>query len=271
MKTSQIDGLKAIETRIAPLREKLRNHALYGALEDIEDVKIFMEMHVFAVWDFMSLLKFLQLELTCAAVPWIPGKNAVLARFINEIVHGEESDLNEIGIPKSHFDMYADAMQEIGASTEKIDWFLNEIRKTQNIEFTLNTLEIDNSVKKFVSNTFRIIDSKKAHLVASAFTYGREDLIPDMFIEIVKNAEQRNQKSSYSKLTFYLERHIEIDGGDHGPLSLQMIAELCGNDKLKWQEAEEVAVISLEKRIELWEGIYQALVLSKMHKNVFAV
>jgi len=271
MQICQTDGLKTIETRISPLREKLRNHPLYSALENIEDIQIFMERHVFAVWDFMSLLKFLQIELTCTSVPWIPGKNAVLARFINEIVHGEESDLNEIGIPKSHFEMYVDAMQEIGASTEKIDCFLEEIDRSKNIEVALGNLKIDDTVKEFVSHTFRVIDSKKAHLVASAFTYGREDVIPDMFIEIVKNAEERNQKSSYSKLTFYLERHIEIDGGEHGPLSLQMIAELCGNDKLKWQEAEEVAIISLEKRIELWDGIYQALILSKTHKNVFAV
>jgi hypothetical protein len=267
----QMNGLKAIETRISPLREKLRNHPLYSSLENIEDIQFFMERHVFAVWDFMSLLKFLQVELTCTSVPWMPGKNAVLARFINEIVHGEESDLNEIGVPKSHFEMYVDAMQEVGASTSKIGLFLEQIGEGEAVQTTIKNIKIETQVKNFLSNTFQVIDSRKGHLVASAFTYGREDVIPDMFIEIVKNTEKRDQKASFSKLTYYLERHIEIDGGEHGPLSLKMIEELCGKDEIKWQEAEEIAVVCLEKRIELWDGIHQALIQSKMHKNILTV
>ena len=262
-----MNRLKMIEDRIQPLREKLRNHPLYNSLEDISDIQVFMERHVFAVWDFMSLLKFLQIELTCTSLPWMPGKNPLLARFINEIVHGEESDINELGIPKSHFDMYIDAMQEIGASTDKIDQFFAELSKGTSIEKSITNLEIDNAVKQFIGYTFRVIASKKAHMVASAFTYGREDVIPDMFIEIVKNAETRDHKTKYAKLTYYLERHIEIDGGEHGPLSLQMVAELCGTDEIKWQEAEQVAIESLEKRIELWDGIYQSLLVSKNNVN----
>jgi hypothetical protein len=266
-----MNRLNTIETRILPLRKKLQNHPLYSSLESIEDIQIFMERHVFAVWDFMSLLKYLQNELTCTSVPWMPGKNAVLARFINEIVHGEESDLNEMGEPKSHFNMYADAMEEIGASKEKIELFFSLLSEGKAVQAALHNFELETEVKNFVSHTFHVIDSNKAHLVASAFTYGREDLIPDMFIEIVKNAEERNQRASYSKLTYYLERHIEIDGGEHGPLSLKMIEELCGNDEQKWDEVEEIAVASLERRIELWDGIHQALIHSKAHKNTFAV
>lgn len=265
-----MDPLKTIENRIAPLRDKLRNHPLYTALEDIDDVKIFMESHVFAVWDFMSLLKSLQNQLTCTKVPWMPGKNATLARFINEIVHGEESDVNELEVPKSHYEMYIDAMHEIGASTEKVDQFLDNLKTETNISSALIKMPIDNSIKEFVAHTFEIIDSGKSHLVASSFTYGREDVIPDMFIEIVKNAEERDQKANYSKLTYYLERHIEVDGGEHGPLSLQMIKELCEDNDTKWKEAEEIAVSSLEKRIQLWDGIYEALIQSKKIKIIFA-
>ena len=252
-----MNNIKHIENELSQLRDNLRTHKLYEVLGDISDIKIFMENHVFAVWDFMSLLKALQVKLTNVETPWLPNKNSTLARFINKIVHGEESDLDNNGRAYSHFEIYLEAMSEIGANTSEIEHLLFKLEANYSVTDSFDEINIDHRVSDFVHYTFSIIETKKAHLIASAFTFGREDVIPDMFFEILKRSTNKNTK--HSKLIFYLERHIELDGDEHGPMSIQMINELCGSDAKKWEETLEVAKESIEMRLALWDTIYEQI------------
>tara|TARA_R110002051_G_scaffold180913_3_gene250412 strand:- start:81510 stop:82283 length:774 start_codon:yes stop_codon:yes gene_type:complete len=251
--------IEEIEIILQPLREKLKNHALYAELKSVADIQIFMESHVYAVWDFMSLLKALQINLTCISLPWKPVKNTNTARFINEIVLEEETDVNELGVLKSHYEMYLDAMFEVGADTTKISNFLNSINDVESVLITIENSNLNTAVKSFLSFTFKMIQTQETHKIAAAFTFGREDLIPDMFLKIVDSAG----KDAYPKLEYYLRRHIELDGDEHGPLSLKMIQELCGDDELKWYDVLECSEKALQQRINLWDHIAKTIQQNK--------
>jgi len=173
-------NIQHINTQISEYKKAVVNHPLYNQLNTIEDVQKLMEIHVYAVWDFMSLLKGLQIELTCTTLPWKPIGNTKIRRLINSIVLEEESDVDSAGNPSSHYEMYLDAMKECGANTNEIDKFVNSVSD-------LNLPKVNTAIDSFLATTFDILNSGEAHKIAAAFTFGREDLIPDMFTAIVND------------------------------------------------------------------------------------
>jgi hypothetical protein len=255
---STLNPIPKIEARLAPFRDELLNHRVYGEIDRLDAIRIFMEHHVFAVWDFMSLLKTLQQRICCTEVPWLPPANAQAARFINEIVLAEESDGDsQIGYA-SHFDLYHRSMTGCGASTAGIDSFLAELRRGVPVQTALAATEIPAASRQFVRHTFSVIESGNLCAIASAFTFGREDLLPDVFQCIVDqlNGEVGGQLEDFK---YYLARHIDLDGDQHGPMAARLVESLCRSDETQWQVAEEAAVNCLIARRKLWDGIDEAI------------
>jgi hypothetical protein len=246
-------GLERLQENILSEKNRVLNHPIYQELNSIQRLHTFMEYHVFAVWDFMTLLKRLQRELTGVELPWMPSPHPTLRRFVNEIVLGEESDTLPDGRSLSHFEMYVEAMQAAGADAGAITNLLAMIKGGHSWKKALDEAQLPSAVVDFVGFHLGLAESAPVHAVASAFTFGREDLIPDMFLPLL-NSLQHNH-SELASLIYYTERHIELDGDDHGPLSLQLMQELCGNDSKKWEEAEAVAIQSLELRHALWSAV----------------
>lgn len=256
------DYIEKIKKETEPLRQQIINHKVYSVINDLEDLKIFMQYHVFAVWDFMSLLKSLQNNLTCTSIPWFPKNSADTVHLINEIVLGEECDVDSFGNRKSHYELYLDAMLQCGADTASIEEFTSVLKNTGDFNLAFIASNTPKEAREFVEFTFKIIKSNKNYLQAAAFTFGREDLIPGMFFSIIHDIH-RNFPDSISIFKYYLERHIEVDGDHHSHLALQMTSNLCGADDHLWQEAEQVVIESLQKRIDLWNGVYNEIIMKK--------
>lgn len=249
----QVPRIKVFEADIAPTRSALLSHPIFSQIKNVEQMRLFMQFHVFAVWDFMSLLKTLQVGLTCVRVPWTPPTNASAARFVNEIIVAEECDEIAPGTYLSHFELYTAAMKDCGAETAMIDLFVREVAMDGDVEKAMKRSGAPSFVSDFVTSTMEFCQLRP-HEVAAAFLFGREDIIPEMFTRVLKDTEIPGQET-FRKLKLYLDRHIEIDGGSHGPMAKQLMISLCSDDPTKWQQAAVIAEKALSARFALWEGI----------------
>lgn len=250
--------IEALKEAIGPVRSRLIGHPVYSSIRSPEDLHLFMQHHVYAVWDFMSLLKSLQRELTAVTLPWVPRGNANTRYLINEIVTGEESDVDEQGRRTSHFELYLRAMQQAGAAVGPINRLIKAVVQGQPASSAIAAHVPGESIRQFLQFTFDTIASGETHAVAAVFTFGREDLIPDMFLKIVADLA-KDDPERLTVFTYYLQRHIEVDGGHHSHLAMSMVEELCGDDREKWATATRYAKLALETRIRLWDGVVAAI------------
>lgn len=248
--------VEQLKSNIEPVRNTLLAHPVYSQIQDLHGLQRFSETHVFAVWDFMSLLKSLQIGLTSVTLPWVPVGNADTRYLINEIVLGEESDVDEAGNRISHFELYLKAMQQMGASTNVIETIIAQINTGTKVQDAIEGAQLPKQVKDFLQFTFDISFNAPLHVKAAVFTFGREDLIPSMFMKILHKI-YADAPDKVSIFKYYIERHIEVDGDHHSHLALDMVSRLCGSDASKWEEATAASVRALALRIGLWDAIFE--------------
>ena len=254
-----------LRNRIAPLHDTLLNHPIYAEVDSLSRLREFMQIHVFAVWDFMSLVKRLQRELTSSSLPWMPPVSSRIARFANEVVLGEESDLGPDGKPISHFELYLRAMDEIGADTTLVKGFMSQIDLGARYADVFEEMSVPLGVPEFVNETLRCAIDGSLVEVASFFFFGREDVIPEMFERLLKS--WGNAKAEVPHFAYYLERHIELDGDSHGPWAREMLTALAGQSESNWQEATSAAERAITSRIKLWDSVLTHVKHTEEEKN----
>eukprot|EP01047_Picozoa_sp_COSAG01_P002064 COSAG01_NODE_52_length_31456_cov_125.226648_22_plen_254_part_00 len=241
----------------AELKE-LNEHAIYKSLNNISALKCFMSYHLYAVWDFMNLLTYLQQSLTCISLPWKPTVSAKTTRLINEIKLEEESDLIN-GVHTSHFMYYLSTFKKIGDLPKDVKNFIADLEKP-NIKYStlIKQKYINPSIQNFLKHSYDAIENSIL-ATAATFTYARETLMSDMLNQILK--QQSKQMQQIKDFNSYLTRHIALDGDKHSFLALDLIDELCKNSKDKIKVLE-YAKKGIQYRILLWDDI-----LKKIHEN----
>jgi hypothetical protein len=244
-------GLSQFSALALKHREELAAHALFSQLETLEDLRRFMESHVFAVWDYMCVLKRLQQLLTCVTVPWVPPLSARAARVINQAVLHQESGIDPLGAPASHFQTYHRAMREIGADTTHIDAVITCVEQGCGFRAEL----APEPARSFAGHTFRLLERGKLHELAAALCFGREESIPEGLRALVELLDEP-LPGSYPPADCYRDGLLGANEGEHTPLALSLLHELCGDDAEKWRDAAVAVDGAVAARLSLWDGIH---------------
>jgi hypothetical protein len=262
------ENFKKLELELQPLVDKLNSHEIYNNINSFSSLKIFMEYHVYASWDSMSLLKGLQNVMYNNRLMWTPTSN-IATRYINELMLEEESDMLPNGKSMSHYELYLSAMKEVGCSIEKIQELIRQVNDGErSIRKICKDINLPEFVISFLETTFSIVKSKSKCKLSSSIYFAREGLIPVIFPKILKSIGVNT--NNYKDFKFYLERHIFLDKGkgegSHSDLARQTLIEFCGGDETNWDKAKKSAIDSLNARIILWDGILSIIRLGDGNK-----
>lgn len=245
--------MKSNKEHLEQKKSELSAHPIFSEISSLSVLQRFMETHVFAVWDFMSLTKRLQQELTCTRLPWLPPRDPQAARLINEIVLGEESDDRPGQGHYSHFELYLDAMREVGASTDAVERFVALQQEGVSYDVALQSVDVEPAAARFVRHTLHTALHAPSHSVAAAFLHGRESVIPQMFQRILDDWGIGIEQAPTFR--YYLERHIEVDSEDHGPAAEELLARLVDGNPQRQEDVYASAIAAVESRIALWDGL----------------
>jgi len=238
-------------------RRELIEHPIYEQIRTADDVRTFMKHHVFAVWDFFSLLKRLQREVTCVETPWRPRGYPEHGRFVLEIVLAEETDVDLDGGHTSHYELYRRAMDECGADARPIDAYVARVDAGMDPIAALEHDTIPDSAKDFVTHTLDVALNGSPAAVAASFCHGREDLLPDVLGALRANVG--GLLDGMPIFRHYIDRHIELDHDEHGPLARRLLAAMTHGDPDAEAAAERVGIDAVLARARLWDGVVEEI------------
>ncbi len=232
---------------------RARDHALFSELDTSAKLVVFTQHHVFAVWDYMALLHSVRQGLGAGEVHWTPPIDSRSSRLIYEILLEEEAGPSLAGTPLSHFEMYLQAMRALGGSLDGIMGFMAELRAGARPEEVIDKYAPLSSAL-FVRHTLVVARASLPERIA-ALAVARERLIPTMFPVLERSVAPLAGTADLAPFRYYLERHIQVDGEEHGPATAELVERHARGDA----RAAEAARRALEARVALWDGILEAL------------
>jgi len=240
--------------RIRILIDDLRAHPIYSSIRSIKDARIYMQNQVWCVWDFMTLIKSIQLKVTNTSIYWLPNQDASLGAYIYSVLLTEETDVDESGKNyASHFETYLRAMEEVGADTGPIKSFIALLRQGVSYEEASINSQMPKIARDFVNTTLRFAHSP-LHITVAVFCLSRECIIPSMFKPFLENLPETNKLSIFR---WYLNRHIILDSGSHGPLSIKLFKEAVSTDPILVKQALNSALEALMARKVFLDAIHE--------------
>ncbi len=257
-------NLAIVNAQLAPLIQKIKNHTIYAAIDSLESLRIWMEHHVFAVWDFVCLLKELHHRFVTTRAPWFPPKDPYSAHLISRILIEEENDRTVDGQAHcSHFELYVQAMQALQADTQPMHYFLHRLKQGDILIAAMESVGLSVAIQQFVLTTFSFFD-QESHILAAAFVYGREAITTAMFTPLVQQLQRSippYQQALIQPLLYYLHRHIELDHHEHFPQALKILHHLAGDDEKKWHEIAIHARLALQARLDFLDHVQSSIQL----------
>ena len=233
----------------------LYDHPLYNSIKTPNHIRQYMYNQVWCVWDFMTLVKSIQLKLIPPSILWQPPKYPTLAAYIYEVLLTEETDKSiRQNENASHFQTYLEAMQQSKVDTKAIDKFIELLRSGASFDKAITKCDIHKEAREFVENTYAFANSE-LHISTAVFCLSREGIIPGIFNSLLSNL---NLDKDFQILNWYLNRHIYLDSESHGPLSIKLFKTVVDTKK-KEKEALEAALSALKARNKFMTHIYKSL------------
>lgn len=251
----QLSGITDVFCAVNADRDRVISHPLLDLTLDRVKLQKLMQIHVFAVWDFMFLLSELRKNMYQSNNYWLPSQDAGCLRLINELIISEETDVvSSLNFEGSHFEMYLKAMDEVGADTRFILTFTKLLREGMHIESA--ALCAHPLANDFVVGNYALMQHGALEMAGALF-FGREDIVPQIFYRL----KCSNDFSGHPWLCAYLDRHIEADLTAHGKMAGAIVQKLCGQSQDNWRRAAFGARAALKLRAALLDGIYAEVTL----------